>query len=130
MTDQPRRRMRSTNVAIGVTALVAAGLSGCSSSPDYAAVCVDPETEERVDDQYCDDDGGTGGVGAGFLWFYLGASSRVPALGGSVRGLGGTYDRSGLRGSVQRGGLPTTGGSSVRSTTRGGFGGTSRGIGG
>jgi hypothetical protein len=130
MTSTPRRRMRSTGVSLGVTVLMAAGLSGCASSPDYGAVCVNPETEQRVADGECDDastNGAGAGVGSAFLWYYLGASSRVPGIGSSVTG--GTFSTSRLNGTVQRGGLPTTGGSSVKSTTRtGGFGGTSRGI--
>ncbi|MCY7395516.1 MAG: hypothetical protein LH468_05045 [Nocardioides sp.] len=129
MTSTPRRRMRSTGVSLGVTVLMAAGLSGCASSPDYAAVCVDPDTDTRVDDNQCDDNdtAGGSGVGTAFLWYYLGANSRFPAVGSGVSG--GTFTGSGLNGSVTRGGLPTTGGSSVKSTTRsGGFGGTSRGI--
>lgn len=126
MTTTARRRMRSTGVSLGVTAIMAAGLSGCASSPDYAAVCVDPETEERVDDDQCDD-GASNGAGSAFLWYYLGASSRVPALGSRVGG--GTFNGSSLGGTVQRGGLPEAGGSSVRSTTKsGGFGGSSRGF--
>ena len=129
MTSTVRRRMRSSSVAIGITAVMAANLTGCSSSADYAAVCVDPETQERVDDDECDDDSDYNGVGSGFFWYYLGASSRVPAIGQTATG--GTWRGSTLNGSVQRGGLPTTGGSTVRSsTTKGGFGGSSRGFGG
>ncbi|MEV7430711.1 MULTISPECIES: hypothetical protein [unclassified Nocardioides] len=127
MTTTTRRRMRSTSVALGVTALMAAGLTGCSSSADYAAVCVNPETEERVDDDQCDDDSDYNGVGTGFFWYYLGASSRVPSVGAPVSG--GTWNGSSLSGKVQRGGLPSTGGSTVKSTTKtGGFGGSSRGF--
>jgi hypothetical protein len=119
--------MRSTSVALGVTAVMASGLTGCASSPDYAAVCVDPQTEERVADDQCDDDSDYNGAGSGFFWYYLGASSRVPAIGGTASG--GTFSGSTLTGTVQRGGLPSTGGSSVRSTTtKGGFGGSSRGF--
>lgn len=127
MTTTPRRRMRSATVAIGVTALAASGLTGCSSSADYAAVCVDPDTQERVDDDQCDDNSDYNGAGSGFFWYYLGASSRVPAIGSTATG--GTWRGSSLNGSVQRGGLPSTGGSSVKSTTtKGGFGGSSRGF--
>ncbi|GAA1921322.1 hypothetical protein GCM10009737_23520 [Nocardioides lentus] len=126
MTTTPtRRRMRSASVALGVTALTAAGLSGCASSPDYAAICVDPETEERVDDDECDDADesvGSSSVGSGFFWYYLGASSRVPAVGSGVSG--GSF-RTPSSGSLQRGGLDSGGADSVRSTTRGGFGGSS-----
>jgi hypothetical protein len=122
--------MRSSSVALGITAMMASTLTGCGSeSADYAAVCVDPETQVRVDDDQCDDDREYNGVGGGFFWYYLGASSRVPAVGTAATG--GTFRGSTLRGTVQRGGLPSTGGSTVRSTTtKGGFGGSSRGFGG
>ena len=126
MTKTPRRRMRSASVALGVTALMATGLTGCASEPDYAAVCVDPETEQRVDDDQCDDDRDYTGVGTGFFWYYLGASSRVPAIGAPVSG--GTFRGAGLT-NVQRGGLPAAGAPSVRSSVKsGGFGGSSRGV--
>lgn len=128
MTSTPRRRMRSTSISLGITALMASSLTGCSSSADYAAVCVDPETQQRVDDDECDDDADYNGAGSGFFWYYLGASSRVPAVGQTASG--GTFSGSTLGGSVQRGGLPTTGGSTVKSSTsKGGFGGSSRGFG-
>lgn len=122
-----RRRMRSGSVMLGVTAVMAASLSGCASNPDYAAVCVDPETEERVEDSQCADDGdySSSSGTSGFFWYYLGASSRVPAIGS--RASGGTFNGSSLSGKVQRGDLPRTGGSSVKSTTtKGGFGGSSK----
>ena len=125
-----RRRMRSASISLGITAVMASSLTGCASSADYAAVCVNPDTQERVDDDQCDDDSdyNGGGVGSGFFWYYLGASSRVPAIGQTASG--GTFRGSTLNGTVQRGGLPSTGGSTVRSsTTKGGFGGSSRGFG-
>jgi hypothetical protein len=128
MTTPARRRMRSTSISLGITALMASSLTGCASSADYAAVCVDPDTQERVADDQCDDDSDYNGVGTGFFWYYLGASSRIPAIGQTTTG--GTFSSRSLNGTVQRGGLPTTGGSSVKSaTTRGGFGGSSRGFG-
>ena len=128
MTTTTRRRMRSTSISLGITALMASSLTGCSSSADYAAVCVDPETQERVEDDECDDDSDYNGTGSGFFWYYLGASSRIPAIGQTATG--GTFRGSSLTGVVQRGGLPTTGGSTVKSaTTKGGFGGSNRGFG-
>lgn len=127
MTLPAKRRMRSTGVSLGVTVLMASGLTGCASSPDYQAVCVDPATEQRVSDEDCGDGSSGTGVGSAFLWYYLASTARVPAVGAGVGG--GTFDSSRVGGRVVRGGLPTTGGSSVESTTRsGGFGGTSRGI--
>lgn len=126
-----RRRMRSSGVTIGITALMATGLTGCSSSADYAAVCVDPETQERVDDDLCDDADDDYDddrpIGGGFFWYYLAASRSFPSVGSTVSG--GTYNASSTSGTVQRGGLSSSGGSSVKSaTTKGGFGsGSSRG---
>jgi hypothetical protein len=128
ISSPARRRMRSTSISLGITAVMASTLTGCSSSADYAAVCVDPDTQERVDDDQCDDDSDYNGTGSGFFWYYLGASSRIPAVGSTTSG--GTFSSSGLSGTVQRGGLPSTGGSTVKSsTTKGGFGGSSRGFG-
>ena len=128
MTTPTRRRMRSTSISLGITALMASSLTGCSSSADYAAVCVDPDTQERVEDEQCDDDSDYNGTGSGFFWYYLGARTLIPAVGQTATG--GTYRGSTLNGTVQRGGLPTTGGSTVKSaTTKGGFGGSNRGFG-
>ena len=128
MTTPTHRRMRSASISLGITALMASSLTGCASSADYAAVCVDPDTQERVDDDQCDDASEDGGGGTGFFWYYLAARSIVPAVGQTATG--GTYRGSTLNGTVQRGGLPTTGGSTVKSaTTKGGFGGSSRGFG-
>lgn len=128
MTPPTRRRMRSTSISLGITAVMASSLSGCASSADYAAVCVDPQTQQRVDDDQCDDDSDYRGTGSGFFWYYLAASSRIPAVGSTTTG--GTFTGSTLNGTVQRGGLPSTGGSTVKSaTTKGGFGGSSRGFG-
>ena len=129
MTTPARRRMRSSSIALGITAVMASSLTVCASSADYAAVCVDPETEERVDDDQCDDDSDYNGTGTGFFWYYLAARSVVPGVGSTVSG--GTFRGSTLNGTVQRGGLPTTGGSTVTSsTTKGGFGGSNRSFGG
>ena len=130
MTTTPtaRRRMRSASISLGITAVMASSLTGCATSADYAAVCVDPSTEQRVADDQCDDDSDYNGTGTGFFWYYLAARSVVPGVGSTVTG--GTFRGSTLNGTVQRGGLPTTGGSTVKSaTTKGGFGGSSRGFG-
>jgi len=122
-----RRRMRSVAVGVGVTVVVAAVLVDRETEPDYAAVCVDPDTQARVDDDQCRGEHHSG-VGTAFAWYYLGRASRVPAIGSAVSG--GTYNGSGLSGTVQRGGLPAKGGSTVHSSTvRGGFGGSSHGFG-
>jgi hypothetical protein len=125
--QQRRRRMRSVAVGVGLTAVVAAVLVDRETEPDYAAVCVDPDTQERVDDDQCRRESHLGG-GSAFAWYFLGRASRVPAIGAPVSG--GTFNGTGLSGRVQRGGLPAEGGSSVKSSTvRGGFGGSFHGVG-
>lgn len=125
MGDTPRRRMRSVSVAIGVTALAAATLSGCTSSPDYNTVCIDEETRERVDDDYCEDDSYSSYSG-GYTWYYIGSGQRVPSVGSRV--YGGSTSKP--RGSVS-GGSGSSGGygdSGSSSTDYGGFGGRSGGV--
>lgn len=130
------RRMRSRTVLLGVTALAASQLSGCASEPEYAAICTDPQTHQRVDDDQCDDsdepDDYHGG-GAGFFWFYLATSGRspIPAIGQRYNASAGTYNGRGLVAggtAVQRGGLPREGGSSVRSFTKSGGFGSAKGV--
>lgn len=69
--------------------VIAAVLTGCASAePDYAAVCVDPVTKVRVDDDQCgdpDDDGDTFDHG-GFYYVWVGTRSTqyIPAYGKPV----------------------------------------------
>jgi hypothetical protein len=133
MTQSGRRRMRSVGITLGLTALVAASLTGCSSSDDdqadYAAICVDPETQERTDDDNCKDEREYQGSGAGFFWFYMATrgGAFVPPIGGRYNAADGTYRASGLRNAsggtatIQRGGLSTKGGN-IGTIARGGFG--------
>ncbi len=126
MGDTPRRRMRSVSVAIGVTALAAATLSGCTSSPDYNAVCIDEDTRERVSDYQCDDDEYSSYSG-GYSWYYIGGGQRVPSIGSRVSG-GSTSRPSGSVNGGPRsssGGYSDSGGSSH---DYGGFGGRSGGV--
>lgn len=135
MTTTIRRASRT--VPLGLTVLAASTLSGCGGDPDVAAVCVDPQTQERVDDDQCDDsdnpqdyDGGSG-VGGAFFWYYLGTQSArsIPAVGAPVSG--GTFNGSGLvrsGRSVQRGGLPADGAPSFKSYSKSGGFGSSKGV--
>ena len=111
--------MRSVSVAIGVTAVAAAALSGCTANTDYDAVCVNDVTNERVDDDNCDDDYGSGG----YHWYYYGGGARIPSVGSKVSG--GSTVRP--RGSSSSGGdsYSDTGNSSH---DYGGFGGRSGGV--
>ena len=136
-TQAPVRRRRSRPVLLGVTARAASTLSGCvASEPDYAAICTDPQTNERVDDSQCDDSDDPDdyhGGGAGFFWFYLATrgGSPIPGVGQRYNPGAGTYNGSSLvrsGTSVQRGGLPTKGAPSVRSFTKSGGFGSSKGV--
>ncbi|HEU4948462.1 MAG TPA: hypothetical protein VFT31_15030 [Kribbella sp.] len=124
--------MRSAGITLGLTALVAASLTGCSTgedTPDYAAICVDPQTQERTDDANCTDDREYHGSGGGFFWFYMATRGNavVPPVGGRYSTGSGTYSVAGARNpqggtaTVQRGGLDTKGGD-IGTITRGGFG--------
>jgi hypothetical protein len=126
-----KRRMRSAGITLGLTALVAASLTGCArdEQPDYAAICVDPQTQTRTDDGNCKDDREYHGSGAGFFWFYMAtrAGGLVPPIGGRYNVAQGTYTvprtASGGTGSptIKRGGLDKKGGD-IGKITRGGFG--------
>lgn len=116
-----RPRTRKNVMILGVSALaVVLGFWGCSShdqgvsDDEYAQVCRDETTQQRVDDANCGDTDGTGhtGVGSHFAWFYLG--SRLAGSGGSVPAVGqrlsqGTTSRP-SNGTIYSG-IPSDGGS-------------------
>ena len=110
------------SVTIGVTAVLVATLSGCSDSAeedyDYGAVCADRQTQVRVDDDLCDDDGGFHG------WYYIPTGSRAQPVGEGVSG--GSFDSPPSDEQAYRGGVPPEGGE----VSRGGFGGESESVGG
>ena len=128
-----RTRRASRAVPLGLTVLAASTLTGCGGDPDVAAVCVDPQTNQRVSDGQCDDSdhpSDYSGVGTGFFWYYLGTRSArtIPAIGAGVSG--GTFNGSAYRSSgrtIQRGGLPDSGGSFKSFSRSGGFG-SSKGV--
>jgi hypothetical protein len=114
--------MRSRNVALALTTVAAAAsLSSCSTGDDYQAICVDPQTEMRVDDDECDDVDDDYDGGSGFAWFYISThgSHRAPAVGHSYSKLksSGVYKVPSGK-SYSKGGFSSKGGS-VKS---GGFG--------
>jgi hypothetical protein len=123
--------MRSAGVTLGLTALVAASLTGCSNNnqPDYAAICVDPQTQTRSDDENCKDDREYHGSGAGFFWFYMATrgGGLVPPIGGRYNAAQGTYTvpRTGSP-TIKRGGVDKKGGD-IGTITRGGFGKSGKG---
>lgn len=116
-------RRRSASVTIGVTAVLVTTLTGCSASAeeeeyDYAAVCADQQTQQRVaDDDDCDDRGSYG-------WYYIPVGTVAPAIGQGVSG--GSFDPPSSNQAVCLGGVPDDGGT----IERGGFGGCSDTVGG
>jgi len=112
--------MRSGSVTVGLTVLVAAALTRCGG-PDNQAICVDPATQVRVDDDECDEDGSdySSGYHSGrYYWYYLRDGTRAPAVGSAYTSTPGTFDRAQLSGSVRKGGISSEGG-----IVRGGWGG-------
>lgn len=105
-------RRRSSAVTVGAIAVVSIGLSGCSSSPDYAGVCVDKSSNKRVADRDCDDSHVSGGSHG---WYYVRAGSKAPAVGSAVSG--GSFSEP--SGTFAKGGVSSKGGT----IARGGFGG-------
>lgn len=131
------RKRSSEKVMLGMTVIAASSLSGCAGDqPDYSAICVDPQTQQRVSDRDCSRDSHPtdwDGVSNGFFWYYIGTQSggRIPAVGqtyspglGSYRGS--KYVSSGK--TIQRGGLPAKGAPSFKSFTKSGGFGSSKGV--
>lgn len=130
MTTAPARLMRSRKVTLGLTLLAASSITtGCGKDSDAQAICVDPHTHLRVDDDQCEhvshDYDGTGG---GFFWWYMLSSGghRAPGIGQPYNPSYGTYNSRTIvtkTGSgkpvIVKGGVPSKGGT----ITRGGFGG-------
>ena len=121
MLDTRRARRRSASVTLGAAAIFAATLSGCSAGGEeysHGAVCADPQTERRVEDERCED-GRSGRHG----WYFLPVGTRARPVGARLNG-GSFTPPPGA--AVFRGGVPREG----AVITRGGFGGKSGTVGG
>lgn len=93
---------RSKVVTIGLTAVLAAAVAGCSEEePQHSAICVDQETEQRVEDDVCAE----GRDHSGFAFFYLPVGYSAPPVGGRITASQGSYVKpAGSTGSVPRSG--------------------------
>ncbi|GAA1822666.1 tRNA-dihydrouridine synthase [Planosporangium flavigriseum] len=129
----PPTRRKSASVTLGVTSLLAVALTGACGSQraggdEYGAVCVDPQTQQRIDDDYCDDDTHYHSGGG---WYFIRSGRSYPAKGQKVSG--GSFSRPGGGSTVKYGGVAAQGGPVVKadsgSVSRGGFGGKSGGSG-
>jgi hypothetical protein len=119
--------MTAPRKLIITTAVSAALLAGCSSSPvaedgswetaEDTKVCRDKDGK-RVDDINCEYGARSGsGVGTAFMWLYLARGARVPAIGQALKG-GSTTMTPGVKyssaSSIERGGFGrSSGGSSA-----------------
>lgn len=89
----PTARKSSQTVAIGAVTALAVALTGCSSEDEqetdaeYAQVCVNQDTQERVDDNQCDDHTHSHS-NFGWMWlpFFLGnnRANIIPAVGDRI----------------------------------------------
>ena len=112
-------RLRSKNVTLGLTLVAASAFTaGCATS-DGSAICVDPQTETRVDDDSCDDsdEDYDGTQTSGFFWFYIPAGNSAPAVGSAYNPSTGYYKAPAGK-SYTKGGVSKSGGS----ISKGGFG--------
>ncbi|MDF8263230.1 hypothetical protein [Luteipulveratus flavus] len=129
---------RGAPVVLGSSAVLAAAfLSACGSdrSADYAGVCYDRQTRQRVSDSRCDNSSSGGGGAGVYGWHYYRKGQSAPAVGSGLTS-GGVdtppRDSSYTRGGTSRSGGTITSRSVAEGTTihgkgggtvvRGGFG--------
>jgi uncharacterized protein YgiB involved in biofilm formation len=111
-------------VGLGVTALLAGTITAIVASneqdPDYAQVCFNEETGERVEDTQCNSSAGRGA--ALYAWYFYARGASVPGI-GQNRTAYPNFTRT-----VPQGAKTATGYSSKGGTvSRGGFGSSSKG---
>ena len=119
-----RSQRRTVVVGRGVTALLAGTITAIVASneqdPDYAQVCFNEETGERVEDTQCNSSAGRGG--ALYAWYFYARGASVPGI-GQNRTAYPNFTRT-----VPQGAKTSTGYSSKGGTvSRGGFGSSSKG---
>lgn len=109
-------------VPVVAALILAAGCATETAPAEYAGICVDPATGNRVDDDRCgepDDSGHASGGGFFFMWMHTSYAGSVPAVGSRVPASVGA--RSVPRGTPVATGLPKAGGS-MPAIVRGGLG--------
>ncbi|WP_457950948.1 Tat pathway signal protein [Pseudarthrobacter sp. alpha12b] len=114
-----RSQRRTVVVGLGVTALLAGTITAVVASneddPEYAQVCFNDETGERVADTSCDSSAGRGG--GIYAWYFYSRGASVPSI-GQNRSTAPNYTRT-----IPSGAKASTGYSSKGGTvSRGGFG--------
>jgi hypothetical protein len=114
-----RSQRRTVVVGLGVTALLAGTITAVVASneddPEYAQVCFNDETGERVADTNCDSSAGrSGGL---YAWYFYSRGASVPPI-GQNRSTAPNYTRTIPGGAKASTGYSSTGGP----VSRGGFG--------
>jgi hypothetical protein len=119
-----RSQRRTVVVGLGVTALLAGTITAIVASneqePEYAQVCFNEETGERVEDTQCNSSAGRGG--ALYAWYFYARGASVPGVGQS-RNAYPNFTRTVPQGAKASTGYSTKGGT----VSRGGFGSSSKG---
>jgi hypothetical protein len=119
-----RSQRRTVVVGLGVTALLAGTITAIVASneqePDYAQVCFNDETGERVEDTHCSSTAGRGG--GLYAWYFYARGASVPGV-GQNRSSYPNFTRTVPQGAKTSTGYSTKGGT----VSRGGFGSSSKG---
>lgn len=121
-----RSQRRTVVVGLGVTALLAGTITAIVASkaeePEYAQVCFNDDTGERVDDTQCDKSSTEGRSSGIYAWYFYSRGAGVPGV-GQNRSAYPSYTRTVPPGAKASTGFSTKGGT----VSRGGFGGSSKG---
>jgi hypothetical protein len=122
--QKKRSQRRTVVVGLGVTALLAGTITAIVASneqePDYAQVCFNDETGERVEDTQCSSTAGRGG--GLYAWYFYARGASVPGV-GQNRSSYPNFTRTVPQGAKTSTGYSTKGGT----VSRGGFGSSSKG---
>jgi hypothetical protein len=117
---------------VGLVSALALVLVGCTVAPsdaDEIGVCMNPNTDERIEDDRCPDgsEGWESEDGSVWFWYSTSAGHNAPPIGQKVTKSNG-YTGTPKSNYYARGGVPTAGSSVSKSTiARGGFGSGSAG---
>ena len=121
-----RSQRRTVVVGLGVTALLAGTITAMVASneeeADYAQVCFDDGTGERVDDAQCNNSSADGRSSGIYAWYFYSRGASVPGV-GQNRSSYPSYSRTVPTGAKASTGYSATGGT----VSRGGFGGSAKG---
>jgi hypothetical protein len=121
-----RSQRRTVVVGLGVTALLAGTITAMVASnedeADYAQVCFNDDTGERVEDSQCNNSSTEGRSSGIYAWYFYSRGASVPGV-GQNRSAYPSYSRTVPAGAKASTGYSRTGGT----VSRGGFGSSSKG---